>query len=141
MQKEDEMMLKRLRNCRGAAALEFAIVVPVFLLLVFAIIDFGWYFFVQHTIQLATSEGARLGAVREADGVIIQEIKDRASIAVKPEDLDIAITIPDPPNDPNIKQVKTTYSYNLSSINLLGFLIDKNIQAEVTYKIEPVPYT
>jgi len=138
MQEKDEMMLKRLKNCRGAAALEFAIVVPVFLVLVFAIIDFGWYFFVQHTIQLATSEGARLGAVRQGDAAIKQEIKDRASIAVQPEDLDIAIT-PDP-NEPDIARVKTTYSYNLSPINLLGYLINNNIQAEVTYKIEPPPY-
>ena len=138
------MMLKRLKNCRGAAALEFAIVCPVFLLLVFGIMEFGWYFFVQHTIQLATSKGARLGAVRKTDNVIRQEIKDWASMAVQLEDSDINITIPDPVNHPNIKQVQTRYIYN-RLLRLSGFFaffpINKNIQAEVTYKVEPPPYT
>ncbi|HQP25984.1 MAG TPA: pilus assembly protein, partial [Smithellaceae bacterium] len=48
---------------RGASAVEFALIMPLFFLLLFGIVDFGWYFFNQHTIQYATREGARLALV------------------------------------------------------------------------------
>ena len=57
-------MFKRIaRNDKGATAVEFALVLPIFLLLIFGIIDFGWYFFVEHTLQYATREGMRLALV------------------------------------------------------------------------------
>jgi hypothetical protein len=50
-------------GCRGATIVEFAMVLPVFVLLLFGIIEFGRYFFVQHTLQFATREGTRLALV------------------------------------------------------------------------------
>lgn len=50
------------RNRRGAAALEFAFTAVVFLTLLFAIIDYGWYFFRRATLQDAVMEGTRVGA-------------------------------------------------------------------------------
>ena len=59
-----EVMLQRRKgNEQGATAVEFALVLPIFLLLTFAIIDFGRYFFVEHTLQYATREGMRLALV------------------------------------------------------------------------------
>lgn len=86
------------KGAEGVTAVEFALILPVFALLMFGIIDFGRYFFVQHTIQFATREGTRLAltgrtltgdASREAS--IIRTIKDRASIAVDPSAVDIRI--------------------------------------------------
>ena len=51
------------KGIRGATAVEFALVLPLFVLLLFGIIDFGRYFFVQHTVQFATREGTRLALV------------------------------------------------------------------------------
>ena len=36
---------------------------PIFIILFIGIIEFGWYFFVQHTMQYATREGMRLALV------------------------------------------------------------------------------
>ena len=49
----------RLRDDRGAAAVEFAIVAPLLFLLVFAIIDFGFGFHAWDATQNAAREGAR----------------------------------------------------------------------------------
>jgi hypothetical protein len=72
---------------------EFALTLPIFIILVIGIIEFGWYFFVQHTMQYATREGMRLALVgrtindpsnpgnslsREAS--IIQTIKNNAML-------------------------------------------------------------
>jgi len=47
----------------GGAAIEFALVLPVFLALLSGIVDFGWVFFQQTNLQAAVREGARMGAM------------------------------------------------------------------------------
>ena len=47
----------------GAAAVEFALVVPLLLILVFGIIDYGLYFSDSLTVRQGTREGARQGVV------------------------------------------------------------------------------
>jgi hypothetical protein len=47
---------------RGSEALEAALLLPLILSVVFGIIQFGWYFHMQHTIQGAAREGARVAA-------------------------------------------------------------------------------
>jgi Flp pilus assembly protein TadG len=51
------------KSQRGAAALEFAIVVPVLILLVFGIIDFGGVMNAQVVVANAAREGARSAAL------------------------------------------------------------------------------
>jgi Flp pilus assembly protein TadG len=48
---------------RGVAAVEFALVAPILLLLVFGIIDFGLAFHAWDASENAAREGARVGAV------------------------------------------------------------------------------
>lgn len=45
---------------RGVAAVEFALVAPIFLLIIAGIIVFGFYFAIQVAVTEAASEGARL---------------------------------------------------------------------------------
>lgn len=53
----------RRRRPRGAVLVEFVIVLPVFLLLLLAAIDWGWYFVLRENVVNATREGARVGSV------------------------------------------------------------------------------
>lgn len=48
---------------RGATAVEFALVAPVFLLFVLGIIDFGRLFWVKNMMQYATEQTARYAMV------------------------------------------------------------------------------
>ncbi len=51
---------RRLNRCdRGASALEFALVTPIFLLLVCGVIVYGCWFALAHTVQSLANEGAR----------------------------------------------------------------------------------
>lgn len=60
-------MTSRLRRVRrddgGAAAVEFALVLVLFLTLVFGIIQYGMYFFQLQAASAGTREGARLAAL------------------------------------------------------------------------------
>jgi Flp pilus assembly pilin Flp len=47
------------RDRSGASAVEFAIVAPVFLSLMFATFEVGWFFFVGATVDSATVDAAR----------------------------------------------------------------------------------
>ncbi len=63
------MLLKRLKNTargseKGQSLAEFVLVLPIFLLLLFAIIDFGMGLHAWITVTNSAREGARLGAVR-----------------------------------------------------------------------------
>jgi hypothetical protein len=50
-----------LRGERGAIAVEFALILPVLLLLVFGIVDFGHAWYMKQIIINASREGARYG--------------------------------------------------------------------------------
>jgi Flp pilus assembly protein TadG len=54
---------RRLREERGAAAVEFALLTPVLFMVIFAIIGFGLAFMQLQTIRGAVREGARISAV------------------------------------------------------------------------------
>lgn len=65
-----------LRDDRGAAAVEFAIIAPLLFVLVFGIIDFGRALFTLNNLTSAVREGARFAAVREnpaGDAALIQQ--------------------------------------------------------------------
>jgi Flp pilus assembly protein TadG len=58
--------MRRTRADRGAAAVEFALVLPVLLLLLFGIIDFGRMVHAKVTLTEAAREGARTAALRNS---------------------------------------------------------------------------
>jgi Flp pilus assembly protein TadG len=69
--------MRQRRSEKGASAVEFALVLPILLFVVFAIIDFGWLFYVDIQVTNAARDGARWGAAREA-GSVATDGEDRA---------------------------------------------------------------
>lgn len=57
--------ISRSANDRGAAMVEFAIIAPLLLLLVFGIIEFGRAYNAQNTLTHAAREGAREYAITQ----------------------------------------------------------------------------
>lgn len=145
------MVISKAPNHRGTTVVEFALVLPFFLMLIFAIVDFGWYFFVQHTLQFATREGTRLGQVLSGDpetrkGAIITKIQENASLAILAINLDkLHIYIYKVGSDPEIQdagapgdymRVRTTYTYQSLTPMIGPLLKGKTIEAEALYRNE-----
>ena len=66
MPRKDESTKKqRGRKDRGAAAVEFALVLPLLLTLLFGIIEFGWAYAQMLDVRHGAREGARLVAVND----------------------------------------------------------------------------
>lgn len=51
-------------RARGAAVVEFAVVLPLLLTILFGIIEYGWVFMVRQTLQTAAREGARVAVLQ-----------------------------------------------------------------------------
>jgi Flp pilus assembly protein TadG len=84
---EDQLEGPRVMPCsegdRGAQLVEFALVAPLLILLLFGIIEFGWLFAQMNEIRHVAQEGARWGAVShpEVDGVGGEDWGDLAARA------------------------------------------------------------
>lgn len=51
---------------KGQGLVEFALVLPILLLILVAVVDFGWFIFVKTNLNNAAREGARVYAVKDA---------------------------------------------------------------------------
>jgi Flp pilus assembly protein TadG len=70
------------RKCdrRGAAAVEFAIVAPLFFLLLAGIIEFGQAFRIEHALSNASRRGVRAAAVEDSTNSQVEQLV-RAHVA------------------------------------------------------------
>lgn len=69
------MIRKNTWNERGAAAMEFALILPVLAALVFGVIDFGRLLYTQEVLNNAAREGARFGIKSKAAPVTDSQIQ------------------------------------------------------------------
>lgn len=74
-----KLIRKRSDGERGQAMAEFALIIPIFLLLVFAIVDFGMGFHAWITVTNSAREGARLGAVGADATAVEARVRDTAA--------------------------------------------------------------
>lgn len=87
-----EKVRLKLWHLRGQSLLEFALVLPILLLLFFGIIEFGIIFSDNLIISQAAREGARVGVVGGSDEEIINTVehiagtldRNRLQIAISP---------------------------------------------------------
>ena len=87
------------RNLAGMAMVEFVIILPILLMLVFAIIEFGVLFGRWQTLSNAAREGARIAVVYRSDCSVSDveaEVRDRVKDYASPlgivlDDGDIAV--------------------------------------------------
>ena len=68
------------RNQSGVAAVEFAIILPLLLLVIFGIIELSLYLFNKHVITNASREGARAGIVARFDRFVPGEDGDEVDV-------------------------------------------------------------
>ena len=86
-------MIKKLFSCvrspRGQALIEFAFVLPIMLVFLFAIVDFGIAIDRRITLQHSVREGARYAAVHSNELDIKQKTVDQAQGIIGLADVDV----------------------------------------------------
>ncbi len=129
------------RNRGGAAAVEFAVVAPLFFLMVLGMIEFGRMIMVQQVITNASREGARMavldGATTAGVRTAVQNYLQGASI----RDAVVAVN-PDPPTSAGYgAPVTVTVSVNFNQVSWLPspmFLGGQTLTATTAMRRETV---
>src|SRR5262245_1235700 len=75
------MSAVRRRRAGGQSLVEFALVLPIFLLLFFAVVDLGSAVFTFNSLTNAAREGARLAIVNQDTASIIARAETQVSVA------------------------------------------------------------
>lgn len=114
--KMNGLVPKNRRNRSGAAVVEFAVVAPVFIILVLGMIETGRAVMVQQIMTNASREGARRAVL---DGVTDSEVRQAvidymagASISIDASDIDVITNPPVAPDFANSMTVTITVPFS-----------------------------
>lgn len=66
-----QQIKKSFHSKRGSAAVEFAVILPIFLTMLFGMVEFGRVLSVQHVVNSAAREGARVASLPGTDNVSV----------------------------------------------------------------------
>ena len=82
---------------RGAAVVEFAFVAPLFVMLVFGMVEFGRLVMVQQLLTNASREGARLGVLSDTTSTDVQTkvVSYLSSSSITIATSDVSVSYPD----------------------------------------------
>lgn len=121
-------------SCKsGAAAVEFAIVAPVFILLMMGMIAYGIYFGAAHSVQQLSADAARTA-------IAGLNAAERETLALRFIDLNaggyafidsdaIEVTVNDNPDD--AQQFVVSVSYNAENLPIWGLFTDLPLPGKV----------
>lgn len=87
------MIRKVVRNKKGQALVELALILPILLLLIFGVVEYGRIFSAYLAVTTASREGARVATVGATDTDIIAAAKLRTdAMGLKSADVIVTIT-------------------------------------------------
>ncbi|GAA1662949.1 TadE/TadG family type IV pilus assembly protein [Kribbella sp. NPDC056951] len=111
-------MFARVREDRGATAVEFALLLPMLLLIVMGIVDFGRMLNAQQTLTQAAREGARLVALGQPN---VSSRTQAAATGLSPVGVAISSSCPTGAGPASNGSVQTSYSFQFTPG--LGYLV------------------
>ncbi len=133
---------KKNRREDGQAMVEFALILPIFLLILCGIIDFGWLFYNQLSLNNACREGARYAVVNTAEDAntqaIINHIENATTTIFANNGVDIEVTYSSP-NDPTAGDITVSLEAEISFFTpVLSSVMgkEKTITSTVVMKVE-----
>jgi Flp pilus assembly protein TadG len=132
-------VFKRRNTDQGQAVVEFAVILPVLLLILFAILQFGVVFNNYIQVTAAAREGARKAAVSRSLGTANAESAATTSAKSAAPGLTQSSVNVSFPNNPTFAQgsdvsVQVTYPYSISIIGLV--VASGNLSSTTTMRVE-----
>jgi len=131
---------------RGGAAIEFAIILPFLVLLIFGAIEFGVMFYNKQVITNATREGARFAITGvdpiEVEQIVLNYCKDKDDKSrlfnlkgpiVLTAANNIAVLL-----DGDDQSVAVSFDYDLLFSKIIGLINPVRVSAQTTMRMEPV---
>ncbi|WKY48737.1 TadE/TadG family type IV pilus assembly protein [Eubacteriaceae bacterium ES3] len=132
-------IIKALKNEKGQSVIELAITLPVLIMILSAIVDFGWLFMHQNIIDYCSRDGARYAVVHSDSTIAIKNYV----LSIAPDDMsdsmEIDVTFTDPA-DPTEGDVIVTINSDVAVLTpIVGLFLPGdtiNLDAACTMKVE-----
>lgn len=125
----------KLKNEKGQSLVEFALLVPLLILILLAIIEFGFMFNAYLTLANGSREGARLGSVGGNDAQIetrIEEVTSHLDAGL----MTVSVT-PAYRSRGDMITVTVNYDYNFITPFISGFLNPiVDLESETSMRVE-----
>ncbi|MHC4695525.1 MAG: TadE family protein [Planctomycetota bacterium] len=102
------------RRARAAAVVEFAVVLPVLLTILFGIVEYGYVFMVRLTVEHAAREGCRVASLSTSTSA---EVTARVAQTMN----DLPYTLDPPLSNPVPCQETVTVRVAYTDVSLTGF--------------------
>lgn len=125
------MTFLRRRDDRGANLVEFALIMPLLLLLILGIVEFGFLFAQFNEVRHGAHEGARLAAVDDAN--LTDNTCDAMSLG-GPVDVDFTAIGTDAGDQGSVTVTLTVNS--LSGLGLVGVFLPNTVSNTANFKLE-----
>lgn len=134
-------MFKKFKNEKGQSMVEFAIVLPILLLLICGIMDFGWLYYNQLALMNSVREGARYAVVISTDMDCENKVKTRintvAPASLKPMQITVTWSKPAAKDEGDVTVVGTSNVHVLTPIlGVFSSNQQKTLQAKVVMRVE-----
>jgi Flp pilus assembly protein TadG len=124
---------RRKHSEKGQALVEFALLVPIFLVLMFAIVDFGMGFYSWITVTNGAREGARLGAVLASADEISDRVYDSVTLPDEATKMTVTVTnAQGAPGESVVVQVDYDYDFITPLAGLVQFLTGDTVGPTLT---------
>ncbi|QIA27137.1 pilus assembly protein [Thermaerobacter sp. PB12/4term] len=125
------------RHQQGQSLVELAVLLPVLLLILMGVLDFGRYFYAGLTVRHAAREGARYGAVHPGDDAGIRQRVEAAATGLDAGHLVVQVD-PQPAQRRVGEPLTVLVRYPFQFITPLAGLVGEEhlLQAAVVVRIE-----
>lgn len=138
-------VIRKFKNEKGQAFVELAIVLPLLLMILCGIIDYGWIFTNQNTIDHCAREGARYAIIHAADSGTITEIKEKIATYTKdlaPSNISnsLIVTVTFTNSSPRLGDVKVKVNRDTEALTPIAGIFTAgqtiNLTSSCTMKVE-----
>jgi Flp pilus assembly protein TadG len=118
----------------GQSIVEFAIIAPLFLLMLVGFINFGMVVFSYLNLNMTAQEATRLAGLGKSDAQIVQYAKDKSAVK-KPDQITVTIS---PANRKSGDYVTVTISYPMNELTPIfdEFLSSYQLTTKSTIRVE-----
>ena len=122
------------RKERGQELVEYALILPIMMLILMGILDLGRAVYYYSALHNSAREGARYGVINPEDPEGIEAVVRNYAVALEPAELTVLISSPDEDT------VRVTLTYQFTPITpIVGTLLGSNevtLGSQATMRIE-----
>ncbi|NIM95916.1 MAG: pilus assembly protein [Anaerolineales bacterium] len=119
---------------RGQELVEYAIILPIFLLILMSILDLGRAVYCYSAIQNSAREGARYGVIHPEDVAGIEAVVQRKAVGLNPAAMTVTVVLPDEDT------IRVAVSFQFRAVTpIIGALLGANeitLASQSTMRIE-----